>query len=489
VSALAPAYFRRVAGKFLLTNEWGHHALLAEVDFARWRAGTISPETPLGRELTAKGFLRDRMDFAALARDYRGRTGYLARPGPSLHIVVVTLRCNHKCVYCHSAAVGADRSGVDMTLETAEKVMELACRGAAPSFTLEFQGGEPLLNWPVVRRFCEMAAERNARDGRGVGLALVTNMSLMDDEKLEFLVEHEVSLCTSLDGPADLHERNRVLLGGGGHALASEWVRRLAARAEPRHAPRRRAFKPSALMTTTRLSLGRGREIVDEYVALGLEDIYLRPLSPIGYAKRVWSRVGYGAAEYVRFYRETLDYILERNKAGLDFSERTAVVFLTKILRRVDPGHVDIRSPCGAVTAQVAYNHDGRVFTCDEGRMVAQRGDALFQVGEAGVSDWSAFAGSPACRVLAAASALEGQPACSRCAYKPYCGVCPVHNYEAQGSLWGAMPASDYCAIRKGVLDFLFERLERPEDRAIFENWIRDRKEENHGCEKAPAPR
>jgi His-Xaa-Ser system radical SAM maturase HxsB len=488
-ASAAPAYFRRTAGKVLLTNDWGHHVLLPEADFARWRDGTVAPGSALAVELQAKGFLRDRMDFASLARDHRARTGFLSRPGPGLHIAVVTLRCNHKCVYCHSAAVGPERPGVDMSPETVEKVMDLACRSAAPSFTLEFQGGEPLLNWPAVRRFCELAAERNARDGRGIRLALVSNLSLMDEEKLEFLLEHEVSLCTSLDGPEDLHERNRILLGGGAHARAAAWLRRLAARAEPRRAPRRRVFKPSALMTTTRFSLGRGREIVDEYLALGLEDIYLRPLSPIGHAKRAWTTIGYGAGEYVRFYRETLDYILERNRGGADFSERAAVVLLTKILRRADPGHVDLRSPCGAVVAQIAYNHDGRVFTCDEGRMVAQRGDALFQVGDAGASGWNDIVRSPACRVLAAASALEGQPACSRCAYKPYCGLCPVHNYEAQGSLWGAMPSSEYCAMRMGILDVLFERLERPADREIFERWILERREEDHGCTPVQAPR
>ncbi len=69
-------------------------------------------------------------------------------------------------------------------------------------------------------------------------------------------------------------------------------------------------------MTTTRFSFDYGPQIVDLHVKLGMEQIFLRPLSPIGYAKRVWGDIGYEAEEFVRFYEKTLDYIIDLNVSG-----------------------------------------------------------------------------------------------------------------------------------------------------------------------------
>jgi hypothetical protein len=44
---------------------------------------------------------------------------------------------------------------------------------------------------------------------------------------------------------------------------------------------------------------------------------------------------------------------------------------LKKMLTTSDPNYVDTRSPCGAVIGQVAYNFDGKIYSCDEGRMMA----------------------------------------------------------------------------------------------------------------------
>ena len=52
-----------------------------------------------------------------------------------------------------------------------------------------------------------------------------------------------------------------------------------------------------------------------------------------------------------------------------------------KMLTADDPNFVDILSPCGAGTGQVAYSHDGRIFTCDEARMVSAMGDDMFAIG------------------------------------------------------------------------------------------------------------
>ena len=479
-------YFLKKGDSYLLTNDWGHYANVSEADFRRLLAAKLSPDEPLWQSLQEKGFIQDHLDFEALSRSYRQANSFLFR-GPALHIFVTTLRCNHACVYCQSSAVKDARPGLDMSLETARQAVDFVFQSSSEQIVIEFQGGEPLLNWPVVQFCVRYARTRNAVEKKRLRIALVSNLSLMDEEKLGFLLENEVSICTSLDGPAELHDLNRPFSTGASHELATRWIAEIRRRHDAQRDLDVKVFRPSALVTITRDSLAREKEIVDEYVRLKLEDIFLRPLSPIGYAKRSRSKIGYAPQEFLAFYARALDYILELNRSGVDLVERGALILLKRILKREDPGFYDLRSPCGASVGQLAYGFDGSIYTCDEGRMVAQQGDPLFKLGNLRGGTYRQLLGTETCRAVCAASNQEGQPSCSRCVYKPYCGICPVHNYEAQGSLGGAMPSADYCAIRKGMFDILFDRIDRPECRKVFEDWLKPGEGGAHAATDATA--
>src|SRR6185312_13002655 len=210
----------------------------------------------------------------------------------------------------------------------------------------------------------------------------VCNFTLMTDERMNWLVDHHVSICTSLDGPAELHNKNRPFLGGGeAQQKVVHWLQKLQDKCNSD--PEKKYYLPGALMTTTRFSFDYGREIVDLYVKLGMEQVFLRPLSPICYAKRVWGDIGYTAEQFVEFYGKTLDYILELNRTGkARIMERMALILLTKVVKGDDAGFMDLRSPAGAVLGCLAYNYNGEIFVSDEGRMVDHQGDPLFRVGD-----------------------------------------------------------------------------------------------------------
>lgn len=464
---LQPAFFRfeRLPSGVLVTNDGGRWALLGAKEFEAFASGKVREGSALARRLMPLNFFRERLDLDSEEKGMRGLSSGLFS-GPSLHILVLTLRCNLACVYCRaSCGTGA---GTDMDWATARRSVDLALSSVSPAITIEFQGGEALLNWPVLKRSVDYALSRNRRARKDLALTVVTNLALMDREKLDFLVSRGVSVCTSLDGPADLHDANRRRLGGGSHALAEKWLKEAGRRARGGG----RDSLPSALMTTTRLSLSRGKEIVDEYRRLGLGGIFLRPLSPIGYAGSVWKDIGYPPSDFAAFYERTLSYIIKINLSGERFVERNAALLARKILRREDPNYLDLRSPCGAAAGQLAYNWDGQVYTCDEGRMVGARGDSLFRTGSCGGSSRADHAGSAAARLCAMSSCLESQHHCFRCAYKPYCGVCPVHNYETQGSPWGNIAAGSWCAVQKGIFSAVFRRLVRPRERRVIESWL-----------------
>ena len=457
--------FRPFGKRYLITNDLGRYCFLTREEFQNFTAGVLDKASALYGRLARDGFIRDRMDFNAQAAGWRSRHRFLWQ-GPSLHIVVVSLRCNHHCRYCQSNAVSMKDRSCDMSLETAEKVVDRIFETTSPSITLEFQGGEPLVNWPAVKFIVSYAWRKNRRAKKGLWINLVTNLSLLDDAKLNFLLKHQVNFCTSLDGPADLHDRNRILPGKSSHAETVRQYKKIYQKT------RRKMFRIEALLTVTRASLTRPKDIVNEYVRLGARGIFLRPLSPLGLARGIWDKIGYTAEEFLDFYRKAFDYILEINKRKVLF-EQTARIFLAKILTDNDPNFLDLRSPCGAGIGQIAYNFDGGIYACDEGRMFSRMGDEMFRIGDVRRGSYQDSVGHPVIRSIAVASCLDNQVVCSRCAYKPYCGVCPVHCYAEQGDIMGRMPVNTRCRIQKGILDHLFSKLENAENEKVFRQWLR----------------
>ena len=81
-------------------------------------------------------------------------------------------------------------------------------------------------------------------------------------------------------------------------------------------------------MTTTEASLDRVEDIVDEYLRLDLEGIFLRPLSPYGFAIKTKQFDKYGGQDWLEFYERGLRYILEVNKGGRHFPEFYATLLL-----------------------------------------------------------------------------------------------------------------------------------------------------------------
>ena len=455
--------YKKWGDEYLVTNDIGEHAFISGDVFSRLAAGKLDKDSAEYKDLSRKGLVRDYMDFSGLAERWLEKNHFLFS-GPALHIAVLTRRCNHDCVYCHASSKRSGR-GLDMNRETASRVLDAIFASPADNITIEFQGGEPLLNWPVLEFVVNEAAARTKTFDKKVSLSLVTNLSAMTGERLNFLLKHNVAICTSLDGPADLHDKNRVATGGSSHAQVVKWWKTIKKRTA------RTKNGPDALLTVTQQSLGRHKDIVDEYVRIGARSIFLRFLNPFGAAKKAWPGIGYTAREYIEFYTKALDYIIELNlKKKASLVEHTARIFLRKILTGTDPNFMDLRSPCGAGIGQIAYDYDGRVFNCDEGRMLAAEGTDSFCMGDLKKETYADLASSSVVKCVVTASVTDIQTLCSSCVYKPYCGVCPVFNYSEHNDLYMHHP-NFRCEIYTGVMDYLFARLREPKVRKLFESW------------------
>lgn len=463
-------YFRqkKVGNNHLITNDFGNFAFLTDADFKTYLAGGIPENSALFIELAQKGFIRDRMDFAELVKKFRSKNSFL-KLGPSLHIIVVTLRCNHKCLYCHASSGPENNKELDMPIDLAKDVVDAIFKTNNKNINIEFQGGEPLLNWDVVKFIIEYSREKQKIDKKNLQISLVSNFSLMTDEKLKFLLKNQVSLSTSLDGPSAVHNKNRVYLAGNSYENVVKWLKK-SLRLYKKNC---QTFLPGALTTITRYTLPHHKELVDEYVALGLHNIYIRNLNPFGFAKKTWEQIGYSGEEFIDFYKKSMEYIIGLNLKGKKIREQLAVTFLTKMLTDRDPNHMDYRSPCGAGIGQVAYNYNGDVYTCDEGRMFGRVGDDSFKMGNVRENSFQELMESDVVKSMCLASCLDAIPGCNECAYKPYCGVCPVYNYSEQGTIFGQMPTNGRCKINMAIFDYLFEKMQDERVKKVFEEWVR----------------
>ena len=227
-------------------------------------------------------------------------------------------------------------------------------------------------------------------------------------------------------------------------------------------------------MTTTKASLGRVREIIDEYVALQFNSIFLRPISPYGFAMRTRQFDAYDVEEWMDFYKEGLSYILELNKSGTRFSEIYSSIVLQKMLTFDDPGYVDLMNPAGIGIAAAVYNYDGMVYASDEARMLAEMGDRKFCLGSMHELDYHELFGADALIDPLDESFTLSSPMCADCAFEPYCGADPVFHYGMYGDVAARKAESAFCQRNMGVFRHLLQLRSDPATDKILRSWVFD---------------
>lgn len=463
---LLPLKFSELdASRYVLTNFAAEYHVL-DKDVARtFLRHQLDHTSPHYNELRAKHFLLDADSSVAidlLALKLRTRLERVSN-FTGLHLFVVTLRCEHSCPYCQVSRQNDDKTNFDMSIEVAEQSLDLVFKSPSPNIKIEFQGGEPLLNFSLIRRIVESAKARNEVHNRDLDFVIATNLAVVSDEILAFCRAHSIHISTSLDGPPSLHNKNRPRSGGDSYERAVDGIRRV------RGALGR--DQVSAVMTTTNASLERVRDIIDEYVALGFGNIFLRPLSPYGFAVKTKWYNSYDTEKWLNFYFEGLDYIVELNRRGVQFKETYASTILTKMLTPFQPGYVDLMSPAGIGIGALLYNYDGSVFASDESRMLAEMGDKSFRLGS--VSDsYETLISSDALLEPLEASFAASAPMCSACAFEPYCGSDPVYHHATQGDYVGRKPVSGFCNRNMAIFKGLIHRMEADaETRRLFRRW------------------
>jgi uncharacterized protein len=452
----------------VLVNDVGEY-VVADRGTARALAGRqLAPASDLYKTLKAKQFVYD-TDSDPLrdmfAVKYRTKKSFL-NGFTKLHIFVVTLRCDHSCHYCQVSRQNSTESTFDMSLATAEKSIAMMMCVPNKNITLEFQGGEPLLAFDLIKAIVPVAEAAARLRDKNLEIVIVSNLANLTESMLEYMAEHHIGLSTSLDGPLDLHNANRPRPGSNSHQLL------IANLQKARKALG--AGNVSAMMTTTRRSLDYPVEIIDEYVAHGFTSVFLRPLSPYGFAVKSRRKTGYEMDRFLAFYKKGLDHLLNLNKSGVRISEFYSAMLLTKMLTPYATSYVDLQSPAGAATSVLVYNYDGMIYATDESRMLAEMNDTSFQMGSVHEVSYQDLVGGDVYRRLMSAGINESLPGCVDCAFQPYCGADPVFHHATQGDMFGHRPTSAFCHRNMEVIKHLFDLIANGDEatRRILFSWV-----------------
>lgn len=443
-------------GSLVGVSESGDHVFLSQSELETLRTDPTRIDMYRRAELAARFFIPNHGRAVGMERLLRARRAArreTVTAGPSLHIIVPTLQCGHTCQYCQVSRSQSD-TGFSMTPVQLDAACERIWESSADVLTVEFQGGDPLLRFDLIARAVTTLTEFNRAGRKRLRFVVASTLHQLTDDMCTFFEKHGVYLSTSIDGPAHLHDKNRPVPGRNSHARTLEGIalarRRLGADAV------------SALMTTTRASLDYPEQIVDEYVRLGFKDIFLRPLSIYGFAKRNLDRVGYSLGDFQSFYRRALDRILWWNRRGVRVREVYMSIILNKVLSTFDAGYVDLQSPPGAGASVLVYNYDGWVYPSDEARMLVETGDVSLRIGSV-IEPLDMLLSSEVRTTLVHAAQVAASD-CDGCAYRHYCAPNPVDSQAQFGRPDVLAHGTEHCQRHLWFFDLAFTLIKNADE-------------------------
>jgi len=323
--------------------------------------------------------------------------------------------CNLNCSYCFASQGKYHGDRALMSLDVGKRALDFLIENSGPRRNLEvdFFGGEPLMNWDVVKQLVGYARKREKEAGKNFRFTLTTNGMLIDDDVIDFSNREMSNVVLSLDGRKEIHDRLRVDYAGNGSydrivPKFQEFVKRRGngdyyMRGTFTHA------NPDFLNDIkVMLDLGFDKLSMEPVVcAPGDEAALTEQDLPVVFEQ----------------YEKLAELMLEREKAGKPFTFYHYMIDLTDgpcIYKRI--------SGCGSGTEYMAVTPWGDLYPCHQfvGEEKYKLGDIWNGVTAKGVQDEFAC-----CNVYT-------RPDCADCWAKLYCsGGCAANAYHSTGSVNG----------------------------------------------------
>ncbi|NLD34507.1 MAG: thioether cross-link-forming SCIFF peptide maturase [Clostridiales bacterium] len=323
--------------------------------------------------------------------------------------------CNLTCSYCFAGQGEYKGEQALMPFETGKAALDLLVRQSGPRRHLEvdFFGGEPLLNWAVVKQLVAYGRSLEQKHNKRFRFTLTTNGVLVDDEVIDFCNREMHNVVLSLDGRPEVHDRFRVdHMGRGSYERIVPKFQEFV---------RRRGDKGYYIRGTyTRHNLDFVNDVLHMadlgFTQLSMEPMVAAPGDPEALRPEDLPAL-YGQYELLA------DRMLQRRRAGRGFDFYHYLIDLERgpcLHKRI--------SGCGSGTEYLAVTPSGELYPCHQ-----FIGDAAYRMGDvwSGVTRQDTEAEFAGCN-------LASKKDCADCWAKLYCaGGCAANAFHATGSILG----------------------------------------------------
>ena len=323
--------------------------------------------------------------------------------------------CNLNCSYCFASQGKYAGERAIMSEEVGKRALDFLIENSGTRHNLEvdFFGGEPLMNFDVVKNLVAYAREREKECGKNFRFTLTTNGVLIDDDVIDFANREMSNVVLSLDGRKEIHDRFRVDYAGKGSfdKIVPKFQKLVEARGGKDYYMRgtfTHANPDFVNDIRTMLDLG--------FNELSMEPVVCAPNDPSALTDEDLEVV-------MAQYEDLASLMLERRQAGKPFTFYHYMIDLSGgpcIFKRV--------SGCGSGTEYMAVTPWGDLYPCHQ-----FVGDEKFKLGDIynGVTNTALQGEFKKCNVYA-------HPECKDCWAKLYCsGGCAANAYHATGEITG----------------------------------------------------
>jgi len=338
-------------------------------------------------------------------------------PAISYADVFLTEDCNHRCTYCFVKGKNPQKMSVEIARESLEFLVKASKQ--EKQVRILFFGGEPLLEFDLIRFFVEYGRQRFAQVGKELGFDMTTNGTLMTEEMAKYFRDNGVMYLLSIDGDKETHDANRKMLGGGSSFEAL--MERL---------PVMKRYQPwqGARITVHPKTVHKLRHNVELLYNCGINQFIIGPATGIE-----WSE------EALRTYEAQMysvaDLYGEMKRKGLPFR----MTLFEKDLECAE-GHLKGIWGCGAGRGRICISVKGELYGCAKILGV----DGLKDTHKLG-DIWNGVTALTTRRDLLNTHPST-RPKCITCADADDCaGGCPATNYEATGNIFDPAPLE--CAL------------------------------------------
>ena len=362
------------------------------------------------KSLEDAGKLYSKDEYEELACNYKNNSKVIK--ALCLHVAHT---CNLNCSYCFASQGKYQGDRAIMSFEVGKRAFDFLIEnsGTRRNLEVDFFGGEPLMNWDVVKQLVAYARSIEKQHNKNFRFTLTTNGLLIDDEVIDFLNKEMSNVVLSLDGRQEVHDLFRKDYAGNGsyEKIVPKFKKLVEARGGKDYYVRG-TFTHNNVDFTNDIfhmaDLG--------FSELSMEPVVCSPDDPCALTQEDMPKI-------FEQYEVLAKEMIKRKKEGRPFTFYHYMLDLKNgpcIYKRI--------TGCGSGTEYMAVTPWGELFPCHQ-----FVGDSKYSLGNIydGVTNTEIQDGFRSCNAYA-------RPECAKCWARLYCsGGCAANSYHATGSING----------------------------------------------------